>query len=186
MESALVLGGAVQHPVFGFGVVKELTSADRVTAQFTIGMKILMRAFVTPVEHNKTTKLIGCVGTPAKTTDVDVPTFVEYLNETGFHLEVYAFSPEQAERVRAEYRDWTGTELPEKNLKIYDGAGYSREWRLNCPYSDDMPCSTPIIEGGSIGRGHPSETPHGLRRGNTVGFYYSEMIEELVRAGLRA
>lgn len=181
-------GMAVSHVTFGFGVVKE-TTADRVTALFQSGLKTILRDYLKPAEHNVTTKTLGCIGTPARITHVPAEAFVAYLQEVGFTLVVQIYKEEQLDRVREEYRNWTGgAELPDSCIYEYCNREsiFSREWRIRCPYAEEMPSCEPIMEGGTIGRGNISDSPHGLRYGNYVMFNYSSTVEELVRAGLRA
>ena len=182
---------AVKHVTFGEGIVIEDNGGDRLKVRFTIGDKILLRGFVTLMEHTAKTKALCCAGTPVKTTLVSKLSFVNYLESEGYKLYVNAYRPEERLKAESEYREWSGgAELPDVCVGEYYSPNKStfghHEWFLKCEYSDDMPCSLPIIEAGSIGKGNTSGPAHGLRNKGSVSFCFTETVEELVRAGLRA
>jgi hypothetical protein len=183
------VGDAVEHKTFGCGVIRDAANAGHVQVRFTAGDKVILREYLTAVSHNHTTEALGCAGKMVATERVSVEKFVHFLEMAGYFIQALAHAPGDSQRCLQEYRTWTeGVELPEHCLREYPsyGRGFGREWEVACMYSDDMPCHIPVVEGGSIGKGHTTSQPHGLKYGHMVRFRHTEVVMELVRAGLRA
>jgi len=107
--------------------------------------------------------------------------FVAYLQGSKYRL--YAScKPELVGQAEDEYMTWTGgEELPRESVRQYDNA-YGREWFLTFNYSANMSYPFPIIERGT---GGGQGEVCGLHKNGRVELCYWQVIEQLVRAGLR-
>ncbi len=121
----------------------------------------------------------------------------DFLSKVGYKLYVRQNGGiKELDRLSKEYKDWTGGETIPSSAIIPGGQGvgpggkettFWREWTLEAPYSEDMPSDVEIIDTGSgPGRGRKLPYPVGYRHGKKVTFHYPEIIERLVREGLRA
>lgn len=111
----------------------------------------------------------------------------DYLQKQGYKLWVMVRKPNELAKVRMEYEEATGRNLPTDCIKEnYGGKGnFSREWYIQAPYSDGMPSDYEIVEGGS-GTGYGKNEPVGIRQGNVVTFAYWEIVKEMLQSGLKA
>jgi hypothetical protein len=114
-------------------------------------------------------------------TDPDVSHLVSYLQHVGCKLYAHGKNEADVDRAFNEYLTWSGESLPEI-VKIQEKA-YGREWFLIFKFSADVSYPFPIIE---MGTGGGEGTPTGLHRSDFVTVCYPQIIEQLVRAGLRA
>ena len=111
-------------------------------------------------------------------------TFVDYLRRTRYTLEVHTREDGLAQ-AEAEYFTWSGESLPAAAICHYENRPLPREWRLTFRLADGVPVPFPIEIGGITGK-HPDNHPRGLlHEKGRVRVYYSSIIEQLIRAGLR-
>lgn len=110
-----------------------------------------------------------------------VSDLVSYLRASKYRL--YAScKPELVGKAEDEYLMWTGgEELPETAIRQYENA-YGREWFLTFAYSSNISYPFPIIERGT---GGGQGEACGLHKDGRVEVCYWQVIEQLVRAGLR-
>jgi hypothetical protein len=126
---------------------------------------------------------------PATIAISDGPTawgdFVVYLTTVGYKL--YAYSRvDGIEQVQAEYLAWAGEEMDDNLIKLYDNKPVPREWVLSFTLSGHVVCPFPIEIMGTTGK-RPTQKPRGLyRTSQRVEVNFAAIVEQLVRAGLRA
>lgn len=128
---------------------------------------------------------------PTKAPDVDEAAnawqkFVAYLEGVGYKLEVHTRTA-TVEQVSDEYTAWSGESLPDATIKIYDNRPMQeRCWRLFFHLSDGIAVPF-VIDLAGCGKKQPTQKPRGLwHRNGRVEVYFASIIEQLVRAGLRA
>jgi hypothetical protein len=111
-----------------------------------------------------------------------ISAFVAYLQRSKYRLYL-SCKPELVGRGEDEYLVWTGGEsLPENAVRTYEDA-YGREWFLTFDYSADIQYPVSVIERGT---GGGQGTPAILHKNGRCELCYWQVIEQLVRAGLRA
>lgn len=88
------------------------------------------------------------------------------------------------DEVQYEYLSWCDEILPEDAIHVYENRPTNRCWRLFFPLPSCSKIPFPIEIGGVTGR-HPTGTPRGLLYKGRVDVYFAELVEQLVRAGLR-
>ena len=113
--------------------------------------------------------------------DIVISTFVTYLQSSKYRLYL-SCKPELTEVGESEYIAWSGESLPEDAIRTYENA-YGREWFLTFEYSDDIQYPVSVVERGTGGgQGEPVI----LHKNGRCELCYWQIIEQLVRAGLRA
>ncbi len=114
--------------------------------------------------------------------DETVSAFVAYLQRGKYRLYL-SCKPDLVGQGEDEYLVWTGGEsLPEDAVRTYENA-YGREWFLTFNYSADIAYPVAVIERGT---GGGQGTPSILHSNGRCELCYWQVIEQLVRAGLRA
>lgn len=110
--------------------------------------------------------------------------FVNYLQHTGYRLEVHTRAA-GLDAVESEYIAWAGESLPQSAIHIYENRPTDRCWRLFFFLQDGISVPFPIELYGVTGK-HPTNKPRGLwQQSGKVDVYFTSIIEQLVRAGLR-
>jgi hypothetical protein len=111
-----------------------------------------------------------------------ISSFVSYLQRSKYRLYL-SCKPDLVEQGENEYSTWTGGDsLPEDAVRVYEKA-FSREWFLTFEYSPDVQYPVSVIERGTGGgQGEPVI----LHKNGRCELCYWQVIEQLVRAGLRA
>ncbi len=111
----------------------------------------------------------------------EVESLLSYLRCNPYRLYL-SCKPELLGAAEDEYMTWTGgEELQRDAVRTYEKA-YGREWFLVFTYSPHVQYPFPIIERGT---GGGQGTPCGLHLNGRVEVCYHQIIEQLVRAGLR-
>ena len=114
--------------------------------------------------------------------DDTISEMVTYLQRSKYRLYL-SCKPEFVSVGEDEYLVWTGGEvLPEGAIRVYENA-YGREWFLTFEYSADIQYPVSVIERGT---GGGQGTPSILHKNGRCELCYWQVIEQLVRAGLRA
>jgi hypothetical protein len=114
--------------------------------------------------------------------DDTISEMVTYLQRSKYRLYL-SCKPEFVGVGENEYLIWTGGEvLPEGAIRVYENA-YGREWFLTFEYSADIQYPVSVIERGT---GGGQGTPSILHKNGRCELCYWQVIEQLVRAGLRA
>jgi hypothetical protein len=112
---------------------------------------------------------------------------VDYLNAHGFKLGVDCREDGIAQ-AEAEYITWTnGDTLAPSALHHYENKPLAREWRLRFKLNGEpLTCPFPVEIAGT-GPQRPTKNPRGLLdSNNNVCVCFAEIVEKLVRAGLRS
>lgn len=111
---------------------------------------------------------------------------IAYLYATGYTLRAQCREDGQ-QIVETEYREWSGEDFPEVALRHYENRPTPREWRLSFSIKDfsmELPFALEIM--GTTGN-KPTQRPRGLLATNgRVEVYFASIVQQLVRAGLRA
>lgn len=111
-------------------------------------------------------------------------TFVNYLEHTGYRLEVHT-KASGLEKVHDEYIEWAGESLPDSVISIYENRPVERCWRLFFFLREGTATPFPVDLYGVTGK-HPTNNPRALWQPNgCVDLYFACIIEKLIRAGLR-
>jgi hypothetical protein len=114
--------------------------------------------------------------------DDTISAFVAYLQRSRYRLYL-SCKPELVGQGEDEYLVWTGGEsLSSDAVRTYEKA-YGREWFLTFEYSADIQYPVSVIERGT---GGGQGTPSILHKNGRCELCYWQVIEQLVRAGLRA
>lgn len=101
-----------------------------------------------------------------------------------YRLDVHA-KHDFIEQAEYEYLAWSDDLLPEGAIRIYENRPTGREWRLSFPLPECARIPFPIDIMGITGQ-QPTRQPRGLLKSGRVYVYFTELVEQFVRAGLRA
>jgi len=113
--------------------------------------------------------------------DDTISALVAYLQRSKYRLYL-SCKPELVGQGEDEYLVWTGGEsLSADAVRTYENA-YGREWFLTFEYSADIQYPVAVIERGT---GGGQGTPSILHKNGRCELWYWQLIEQLVRAGLR-
>ncbi len=113
--------------------------------------------------------------------DDTIAALVAYLQRSKYRLYL-SCKPDLVGVGEDEYNVWTGGEsLPEDAVRTYENA-YGREWFLTFEYSSDIQYPVSVIERGT---GGGQGAPAILHKNGHCELCYWQIIEQLVRAGLR-
>ena len=113
--------------------------------------------------------------------DDTISALVAYLQRSKYRLYL-SCKPELVGQGEDEYLVWTGGEsLSADAVRTYENA-YGREWFLTFEYSADIQYPVAVIERGT---GGGQGTPSILHKNGRCELCYWQLIEQLVRAGLR-
>jgi len=113
--------------------------------------------------------------------DDTISALVAYLQRSKYRLYL-SCKPELVGQGEDEYLVWTGGEsLSADAVRAYENA-YGREWFLTFEYSADIQYPVAVIERGT---GGGQGTPSILHKNGRCELCYWQLIEQLVRAGLR-
>jgi hypothetical protein len=134
-----------------------------------------------PVPQPKASKAVT-VPTVVKTSEVEYTDLSWRPSDYTLAVQVRPSNRDFAEQ---EYLLWAGMSIPEEFVREYEENGYGREWILAFPFDENAAYPFPIVLGGT-GGGVALKQSAGILTGNTVRVNYTDIIEPLVRAGLRA
>jgi len=109
--------------------------------------------------------------------------FTPWFSSEDYTLTVQV-RPSNREAAENEYISWAGESIPDAHIREYDENGFGREWILTFPYNEAAAYPFPIVVSGT-GGGLALGQAAGILFKNTVRVNYTEIIEPLVRAGLR-
>jgi len=109
--------------------------------------------------------------------------FTPWFSSEDYTLTVQV-RPSNREAAENEYISWAGESIPEDHIREYDENGFGREWILTFPYNEAAAYPFPIVVSGT-GGGLALGQAAGILFKNRVRVNYTEIIEPLVRAGLR-
>lgn len=124
---------------------------------------------------------------PVPATDesiIDYKQFVASLSCNGYRLYV-ACREDGVDKARSEYLEWSGEELDDSHVKHYENKPISREWFLCFQLDESVVYPFPLLARGT-GRISGNKAPCGYYREHNVEVCYAALVEEAVRAGLRA
>ena len=113
--------------------------------------------------------------------------FVGFLQARGYTLHVVCRTPEQVERAKTEYAEWSGGKTLSDSaiLTSFDGSKWDREWFLIFQYSPDISYPFSILERGTGGNKRSPEPVAWHRRGR-IESCYAAIAADVVAAGLEA
>ena len=109
--------------------------------------------------------------------------FAPWFSSEDYTL-VVQVRPSNRETSECEYISWAGESIPEEHIREYPENGFGREWILTFPFNETVAYPFPIVVSGT-GGGAALGEPAGILLKNTVRVNYTEIIEPLIRAGLR-
>ncbi len=110
---------------------------------------------------------------------------IAYCEETTYYL-VACCKPEGIDRAKAEYRAWSGEALDSEFIRVQSASFFSdREWHFRYNYDAHAPTPFPLVEG-RTGGGRALGEPAGIVQNGYVTVYSPALVEQVVRAGLRA
>jgi len=108
--------------------------------------------------------------------------YLRFSGDYSLYVEVIEGEEDAARR---QYREWSGEELHESFVKPYPKK-WCQEWFLIYPYAETVLSVLPLFASGTVGRGNGNKyPPHGLVAGGMIYVHFTEVIEALVREGLR-